>query len=188
MKYNPRHALVKAVKSLSPRGRIVAAVAALAVAGGGGAVMAAGAGAATANCQSKCITFSSQAFGTGYVLNANNKTNERLRNLSDTYTNEDFVIDTAHPVLWYVLNGIISKGSFAAVNYPNYEAIQIESAPNGTNNNECVGLGSPAYNGEGVTKEPWVLAVRRPCGSSTASTAALVVTAWPRTLRPSTAR
>ena len=154
MKHNPRHALVKAVKRLPGWAKIAAPSVTVLALLGGGAVYAAGAGAATANCPT-CITFSSQAFGPGYVLNANNKTNIRLRNLSDTYTNEDFVIDGAfHTVSWFVAHGLISKNSYAAINYPNFDAFQLEDAPNGVPNAECVGLGSPAYNGEGVTKEP----------------------------------
>lgn len=154
MRHSPKHAVIKAVKSLSPRGRIVASVAALAIAGTGAAVAAGAASASTPNCTS-CITVYSQAFGTGNVLNANNKTNIRLRNLSDTYTNEDFVIDGAfHTVDWFVLHGYISATSYAAENYPNFIAFQLEGAPNGVPNDECVGLAAPAFNGEGVTKQP----------------------------------
>lgn len=153
--YNPTHAAARVVKSLSLRGRIVASAAALALAGAGGLAMVGGASAATPNCTGKCITVYSQAFGTGYVLNANNATNIRLRNLSDTYTNEDFILDgTFHTVEWFVLHGYISNTSYAAENYPNFIAFQLESAPNAVPNGKCVGLASPAFDGEGVTKQP----------------------------------
>jgi hypothetical protein len=152
---NPgKHRFIKAVTSLSPKVRAAVVAGAVLAAGGGAALATAGASAATANCPS-CITFSSQAFGTGFVLNANNATNVRLRNLSNTYTNEDFIVDGAyHTVSWFVSHGYISSGSYAAVNYPNFIAFQLEGAPNGVPNDKCVGLAAPATNGEGVTKQP----------------------------------
>lgn len=160
--YNPRHAVVRAVKSLSTRGRITAAAASLALLGGGAAVAAASASAATPNC-GNCVTFSSEIYGQGNVLNANNKTNIRLRNASNTYTNEDFVVNggTAHQVQWFVNHGWISNKSYAAVTYPNFYAVELESAPNGVTNGKCVGVASPAFSGEGVTKQP--------CGQSAAT-------------------
>lgn len=152
---NPgKHRLIKVVTSLSPKVRAAVVVGAVLTAGGGAAVAAAGASAVTANCPT-CITFSSAAFGAGYVFNANNATNVRLRNLSNTYTNEDFVVDGAyHTVSWFVAHGYISKTSYAAENYPNFDAFQLEGAPNGVPNDKCVGLAAPAINGEGVTKQP----------------------------------
>ena len=153
MKYNARHA-VNAIKRAPMWAKI--AVPSVTVLGllGGGAVMAAGAGAATANCSS-CITVSSQAFGPNVVLNANNKTNIRMRNLSDTYTNEDFILDGQfHTVSWFEHAGLISKDSFAYINYPNFIAFQLETAPNGVPGHVCVGVASPSFNGEGVTKVP----------------------------------
>lgn len=153
-RYDPRHAVIRAVKSLPLWAKIVTPVVASLALAGGGALLAGGASASTPNCTS-CITVYSQAFGSGYVFNANNKTNIRLRNLSDTYPNEDFILDGAfHTVDWFVLHGYISATSYAAENYPNFIAFQLESAPNGVPNDECAGLASPAFNGEGVTKEP----------------------------------
>ena len=153
MKYNARHA-VNVIKRAPLWAKIVVPSLTVAALAAGGAVAAVPSGAATANCPA-CITVSSQAFGPNVVLNANNKTNIRMRNLSDTYTNEDFVIDGAfHTVDWFVLHGLISPGSFAAINYPNFLAFQLEGAPNGVPNHLCAGLASPAFNGEGVTKVP----------------------------------
>ena len=154
MKHNPRHALVKAVKRLPGWAKIAAPSVTVLALLGGGAVYAAGAGAATANCTA-CITVSSQAFGPDVVLNANNKTNIRMRNLSDTYTNEDFILDGQfHTVSWFEHAGLISKDSFAYINYPNFIAFQLETAPNGVPGHVCVGVASPSFNGEGVTKVP----------------------------------
>jgi len=147
------------IKSLSLRGRLIASAAALALTGAGALAMASGASAsnrpdATPNC-AQCITFSSDVFGPGFVFNANKKSNVRLRNLSDTYTNEDFIIDNGiHTVQWFVSHGLISASSFAAVNYPFFYAFQVEVAPNGNPSAQCVGLAAPAANGEGVTKQP----------------------------------
>lgn len=69
MKYSPKHAVIRAVKSLSPRGRIVASVAALAIAGTGSAVLVAGAGAATNACNSNCIDISFLSSGHHWLLN-----------------------------------------------------------------------------------------------------------------------
>lgn len=152
--HNPKHAVVRAVRSLPMWAKIATpavAVAALAV---GGAAAAVPSGAATSNCTS-CISVSSQAFGTGYVLNANNKTNIRMRNLSNTYPNEDFILDGAfHTVDWFVSHGYISNHSYAAENYPHFIAFQLEGAVNGVPSHMCVGVASPSVNGEGVTKVP----------------------------------
>ena len=160
--HNPKHAMARVVKSLSTRGRVTAAVASLALIGGGAAIAAASASAATPNCPN-CVTFSSQIYGQGNVLNANNATNIRLRNASNTYTNEDFVVDggTAHQVQWFVSHGWISKSSYAAVTYPFFYAVELELAPNATTNGQCIGVASAAFSGEGVTKQP--------CGTSAAT-------------------
>lgn len=67
--YNPKHAVVRVVKSLSLRGRIVASAAALALIGGGGIALAAGAGAATNACGSNCEDISFLSSGPNWLLN-----------------------------------------------------------------------------------------------------------------------
>jgi hypothetical protein len=67
--YNPTHAAVRAVKSLSLRGRIIASAAALALIGGGGIALAAGAGAATNACGHNCIDISFLSSGPTWLLN-----------------------------------------------------------------------------------------------------------------------
>ncbi len=69
MRYDPRHAVVRAVKSLPRRAKFATPVAAVLALAGGSAVMAAGAGAATNACNSNCVDISFLSTGHHWLLN-----------------------------------------------------------------------------------------------------------------------
>lgn len=112
----------------------------------------------TPQCQSldgtNCISASTQLYGPDYVVNGANNGKAHLRIASDQYANEDLVLDWSGPVWLAVKDGLISKGSFAAVNYPFFQAGELEFAPDGNTSGKCLGVASSASNGETVTKQP----------------------------------
>jgi len=69
MTYSPRHAVIRAVKSLPLWAKIVTPAVTVAALAGGGAFVAGGAGAATNACSSKCVDISFLSSGHHWLLN-----------------------------------------------------------------------------------------------------------------------
>jgi hypothetical protein len=112
----------------------------------------------TPPCGASCITISSAQYGPNFVLNANSGGGARLRSLGNSYSHEDFIVDWYGTVRDAAHDGLISRKSFAYINYRNYDAYELALAPYGVTTGLCEGVASASFNGEAVTA--------RPCGAS----------------------
>jgi hypothetical protein len=102
----------------------------------------------------QCISAFTQLYGPGNVINGANSGKVTLRIKSNGFTNEDLVLNWHGTVRQAERDGLIAKGSYAYVNYRNFQAGEFAFAPDGNNSHLCIGVASPSVAGEKVTKQP----------------------------------
>lgn len=111
----------------------------------------------TAQCVSTggpCIDGYSQLYGNQNVINGANSGKVTLRLNSNGFSNEDVVLDWFGTVRQAVHDGLLTKNSYANVNYPNFFAGELEFSPFGRASHKCIGLPGPATAGQKVIKVP----------------------------------
>jgi hypothetical protein len=125
--------------SLKFKAKVLAGMAALAVAGGTAALTGTAAQAATQHCGIYCTTMASQSYGTGHVV-ATTGTGGTLLS-SGANPDEDFVPLAVGSVAQLAQAGEIPSSLASA--YANEVVYEFSSAPYGALTSECLGVSSP---------------------------------------------
>lgn len=108
----------------------------------------------TPSCGATCLNVSNELYGPAQVINGKASGKVTLRHASNAYSFEDLVLYWYGTVRQAEHDGIITKTSYAYVNYPHHYAAEFAFAPLGVvNSSACIGVASAAFSGEAVTKQ-----------------------------------
>jgi hypothetical protein len=135
------------------RSKILAGVAALALAGGIVAVVSPASKAASAACGSDCVSLASQQWGTGSVGAVKDATaaagDKIILSAAGAVTSEDFGVFNQGTVAQFC-NADVIEGP-ACTNWPSYEVVEYQYDPGGTQSGYCLGTAATATDGMAVT-------------------------------------
>ena len=139
---------------MSVKNKVLAGAAALAMTGGGLGISAAVANAATPSCGTSCVTYYTQGWGSGSVLDvykASAAIGQKITlwSASNTDKAEDFTVADQGTVKQFYKAGLASAA--LKLHYKNDEAFEIEYTPYGVQSGLCVGSTNTAASGTAVT-------------------------------------
>jgi hypothetical protein len=136
--------------------RVLAGLAAFALAGGAFAALGPGASAASSACGSSCVSLSAQSFGTADVsavlAAAAGKPQYIILSAAANTESEDFKADFEGVVIDFCNAGLMT--GVVCTTWPNNNVYEYEYAPGNADSGLCIGTAVAAVNGTKVSLQP----------------------------------